>query len=75
MVVVVVDDHVIKFIGNLEEKIEVPSSTVINRDQQLDFLSGLAFSSDNSPKKVDQFVVLRDVIVIILEITGSILEL
>ncbi len=68
---VVVDAHVIIPVGNLEE---ISGSIVINGDQLLDFMGGCACSSSNNPKKVDQFVVWRGVIEVIVEITGSILE-
>ncbi len=71
---VVGDDHDVKLVGSLEGIIEASDSTVVNGNSQLDFLSGLACSSSNSPKKVDQFVVGRGAVNIIIERTGSIME-
>ncbi len=60
--------------GGLESELKSLCFTVIDRDGQLDFACGLADSSGNSTKQVDQSVVGRSEIQIIIEITESILK-
>ncbi len=60
---VVVNNNIIKVIGNLEGIIKTSGSNIIDRDRHLDFTGGLACNSGDS-SKVDIFI----------EITGSIIE-
>ncbi len=68
------NDHVFKLVSNLESVIKASSSTIIDRDRKLHFVGGLACSSGDNTKKVDQFVVRRSVVWFIIEITDSLME-
>ncbi len=54
---IVVDNNIIKVVGNLKGVIKISFATIINRDQQINFMGGFAYSSGDSSKMVDQFVV------------------
>ncbi len=70
---VVIDDHIIKVVGNLEGITKTTGSTVIERDCEHDFTGVHACSSGVSCKNNDQFVVVG-VIVVNGEVAFSILE-
>ncbi len=72
IVEVAVDVHAIKRVGNLEGMIKGPSSTIIDGDQQLVFVGGLACISRVSSKNFEP--VWRSVVEVIIEMTDSILE-
>ncbi len=55
----VVNNHGIKLVGSLEGVVKASDSTIVNGNRQLDFAGGLAHSSGDSTKKIDQFVVRR----------------
>ncbi len=52
-----IDDSFVTLVDNLEDIIETSHYTIIDQNRQLDFANLLAYSSVNSPEKVDQFVV------------------
>ncbi len=53
---VVIDDYIIKVVGNLESAIKTSGPFIINGDWSCVFTCELAHGSSNSPKKFDLFV-------------------
>ncbi len=66
---IVINYNVIKISGNFEGVIIPSGSTIVNGGRQVDFTGGSDHSYSNSTKKDDQFVVVRGVVEITIEVT------
>ncbi len=71
---IVIDNNVVKLVGNFEGVIETSSYTIVDRNRQFDFTGGFACSSSDSTKKIDQFVVRRGVVQINTEVIDILIE-
>ncbi len=70
----IVDDNVIKKIGNFQGVIKSTHSTVVDGDGKFSFPSELSPRSDRSTKKSNWFVIGRFVVKVTIEVTDVVLD-